>query len=190
MANTYQRRRIPIVDRRFQFKYTAMIVGVAAVVSTILGALLLRSYWEMNEVVGLASVNPDVGEQLNNGDARFVFRVTVVFLVLEVFGLGFIGLLITHKVVGPVFVLHRHLRSIVEGIYPNTRPLRTGDEFHDMFTSFTDMVETLRQRDADDLEKLRVVLAGVQQKGLGTSEMATLQALIDERETRLKPRTA
>ena len=39
--NRSKRRLIPIVDRGFQFKYTGIIMGVAAVISTVLGWFLL-----------------------------------------------------------------------------------------------------------------------------------------------------
>src|SRR5690349_2096296 len=114
----YKRRLIPIVDRRFQFKYTAIIVAIAAVVSTVLGYFLLKSYLEMNEVIDLASLSPEVNDKLNSDDARFVFQLTLGFLVLEVLGLGVMGLLITHRVCGPIFVLTRHLGTMLDGKYP------------------------------------------------------------------------
>src|SRR5205823_2664209 len=99
-----------------------------AVISCVLGYLLLASYREMNQVVDIASLSPEVNDKLNTDDAHFVFKITILFLVVEVAGLGVMGLLITHRVVGPVFVLQRHLATLRDGKYPITRPLRAGDE--------------------------------------------------------------
>ncbi len=183
----YKRRLIPIVDRRFQFKYTAIIVAIAAVVSTVLGYFLLKSYWEMNEVIDLASLSPEVNDKLNTDDAKKVFEITVGFLVVEVVGLGVMGLLITHRVVGPIFVLHRHLSTLVTGKYPITRPLRAGDEFRETFEVFTSLIDAMKKRDAHDLERLRSVLAEAKNKGLGEAEMKLLEELVDERQARVAP---
>jgi hypothetical protein len=185
----YKRRLIPIVDRRFQFKYTAIIVAIAAVVSTVLGYLLLRSYWEMNEVIDLASLSPEVNDKLNSDDATKVFKITIAFLVVEVLGLGVMGLLITHRVVGPVFVLKRHLSTLLEGKYPITRPLRQGDEFRETFETFMKLMDAYKKRDLDDVEKLRAVMTAARAKGLSDAELANLQQLVDERTARVSPPT-
>lgn len=186
MAYQYKRRLIPIVDGRFQFKYTGIIVAIAAFVSTVLGYFLLRSYWEMNEVIDLASLSPEVNDKLNSDDARRVFQLTLAFLVLEVAGLGVMGILITHRVVGPVFVLQRHLKTILEGRYPITRPLRQGDEFREAFETFTAVVDQMKRKDADELEKLRATLSAGRQKGMTDAELAPLLQLIQERQARVE----
>lgn len=185
MAQAYKRRLIPIVDRQFQFKYTAVIVGIAAAISLVLGYFLWKSYMEMNEVIDLASLSPEVNDKLNSDDARFVFTITLVFLVVEVAVLGVMGLLITHRVCGPIFVLQRHMDTISAGTYPTTRPLRAGDEFRGAFESFTKMIDSLRKRDSDDLDRLKAVLAAAKSAGVPASEQQALESLIAEREGRV-----
>jgi hypothetical protein len=182
MAFAHKRRLIPIVDRRFQFKYTVLIVLIAALVSTLLGYLLLRAYQEMNAII---QISEEIGERLNADDARFVFQLSIGFLVGEVFILGIMGLLITHRVCGPIFVVQRHLATMLDGTYPNVRSLRAGDEFRDMFQNFSDVVDELRKRDQDEHERLKSVLATAQAKGLGDAEVAVLRQLVDERAARL-----
>ena len=185
MAQAYKRRLIPIVDRQFQFKYTGIIVGVAAAISLILGYFLWKSYMEMNEVIDLASLSPEVNDKLNSDDARFVFTITLIFLVVEVAVLGVMGLLITHRVCGPIFVLQRHMDSISAGTYPTTRPLRAGDEFKDAFDAFTRMIDSLRKRDTDDLDKLKAVLAASRGSGVSAADQKALEQLIADREGRV-----
>lgn len=185
MAQAYKRRLIPIVDRQFQFKYTGIIVGLAAAISMILGYFLWKSYMEMNEVIDLASLSPEVNDKLNSDDARFVFTITLVFLVVEVAVLGVMGLLITHRVCGPIFVLQRHMDTISGGTYPTTRPLRAGDEFKDAFDAFTRMIDSLRKRDSDDLDKLKAVLSAARGGGVSAAEQKALEQLIADREGRV-----
>lgn len=184
MAQHYKRRLIPIVDRAFQFKYTAIIVAVAAVISSVLGYLLLRSYLEMNEVADIAALSPEVGDKLNRDDVTRVFRITLVFLVAEVMVLGVMGLIITHRVAGPVAVLQRHFQTLGAGRYPKTRPLRAGDEFREAFSAFQAMIDEMKRRDASDADRLRAAVETARARGLSDAELAPLQALLDERVAR------
>jgi len=176
-----KRRLIPIVDRRFQFKYTAIIVTVAAVVSTALGAFLFQSYQEMNDIVATLT-SAEIGASLDTEDSKRVFTVVVAFLVAEVVVLGVLGLLVTHRVCGPIFVLHRHMNTLLEGSYPHLRPLRQGDEFTATFESFRDLVATLKERDVDDEKVLQDVLAT---DGIDADLKAKVQAMIDARQSRI-----
>lgn len=185
MAQAYKRRLIPIVDRQFQFKYTAVIVGIAAAISLVLGYFLWKSYMEMNEIIDIASYSKEVNDKLNSDDARFVFTITLIFLAVEVVVLGLMGLLITHRVCGPIFVLQRHMDTITGGSYPTMRAQRAGDEFRGAFESFTRMIDSLRKRDDDDMTRLKAVLAAAKQAGVPGSELATLEKLITEREGRV-----
>jgi hypothetical protein len=183
----YKRRLIPIVDRRFQFKYTGLIFGVAAVVSMVLGYFLLSAYKELNDMV---EVSAAIGEQLDDDSARNVFLLVVGFLTAEVFAIGIAGLLVTHRVCGPVFVLHRHVATLLEGQYPNLRPLRQGDEFVSTFEAFKQTVQMFRDRDEREADELKAVLAAAKDKGVDDDHLATLQRLVDERAARIAPEEA
>ncbi len=187
MAQQYKRRLIPIVDRAFQFKYTGIILLVAAMTSTVLGFFLLKAYQEMNEVIGIASISPGIGESLNTDDARKVFGIIIASLVGEVVVLGVLGLIITHRVCGPIFVITRHFGTMLDNKYPQLRPLRTSDEFAPMFVLFKQLVDKQRDRDAAEIAKLGAVLAAAKAKGLDTETLQTLQALVDERAARVAP---
>lgn len=180
---TNKRRLIPIVDRRFQFKYTGIIFLVAAIVSTALGYFLLDAYMQLNSMI---EVSEAIGDRLNTEDAQRVFALVVGFLVAEVLLLGVAGLLITHRVVGPVFVLHRHLATLTEGTYPTLRPLRANDEFKSTFEAFSETLQMLKDRDEREAKELADVLASARDKGVDGAHLDTLQRLIDEREARLR----
>ncbi len=185
MTEKYKRRLIPIVDRAFQFKYTGVILGVAAVTSTVLGAFLYSAYNEMNEILTLAGVSGLVVDKVGTEDAKRVFLITVASLVAEVGVLGVLGLIITHRVCGPIFVVTRHLQTMIDGKHPALRPQRAGDEFASLFDTFRALIDKSRSRDADEARKLGDVIAAAKDGRLGEAELATLQALVDERKRRL-----
>jgi hypothetical protein len=186
MAQSYKRRSIPVVDKAFQYKYTAIIVSIVVVVSAVLGYLLLQSYWEMNRIMDLALESPEISDKVNGDDALRVFYISLAFLVFEVLALGVMGLIITHRVCGPVFVIQRDLTTMLGGMYPRTRQLRQGDEFRETFKVFTAVVEALKKRDADEVEKLNQAIAAARQKGVPESDIAPIEQLVAERRDRTR----
>ena len=186
MAQSNKRRSIPVVDKAFQYKYTAIMVSIVAVVSAVLGYLLLQSYWEMNRIMDLALEIPEIGDKVDAADALRAFSVSLVFLVFVVLAVGVMGLIITHRVCGPVFVIHRQLTTMLDGKYPRTRPLRQGDEFRETFKVFTAVVESLTKRDGDEVEKLNQVIAAARQKGVPESDVTLLEQLVAERRGRAR----
>lgn len=187
MAQQYKRRLIPIVDRAFQFKYTGIILLVAAVTSTVLGFFLLKAYREMNEVIGIASISPDIGDRLNADDATKVFQIIIACLIGEVVVLGALGLVITSRVCGPIFVLTRHFGTMLDNKYPSLRPLRSGDEFAPMFELFKQLVDKQRDRDAAEITRIGAALAAARAKGVDPETLQLLQTLVDERAARIAP---
>lgn len=188
MTRSNKRRKLPIVDRRFQLKYTSIIIAVALAVSTVLGGFLWSAYNEMNEILSLTAVfSADVTDRINADDSRFVFLLSAVMLVAEVVVLGVLGIVVTHRVVGPVFVMHRHLDTLRGGRFPTIRPLREGDEFGDAFETLRALIVDLRQRDASDLDRLEDVLHAARASGTTETAIAQLERMIDDRRQRLHP---
>jgi methyl-accepting chemotaxis protein len=184
MAQANNRKSIPIVDKSFQYKYTAIIVSIVIVISAILGYFLLNSYWEMNRIMDLALASPEIGDKINEGTALHVFYISIAFLVFEALALSVMGLIITHRVCGPMFVIQGYLSTMLEGKYPRTRPLRRGDEFAETFEVFMKVIESLKQRDADEVKKLTQAIAAARQKGI--PEVALLEQLVAERQARYR----
>ena len=179
----HKRRLIPIVDSKFQLKYTAIIMGVAAVVSTALGYFLWNANREMNAMLATLT-DTGLGASLNADDAQRVWVLVVVFLVAEVLVLGVLGLLVTHRVCGPIFVLKQHLSTLNEGKYPAMRPLRSSDEFVEAFHTFADFVTRLKQRDEAESKSLAALLADAQARD-DDEAVKVLGRLIEERKARL-----
>ena len=188
MVQANKRSTIPVIDRAFQFKYTGMIVLTVVLISASLGYLLLLSYWEMNRIMDVALASfPGMGEKVNEASALDVFYISVAFLILEVAALGTMGLIITHRVCGPIHVMHGHLMAMLDGRYPVTRRLRPKDEFRATFELFTAVVESLRKRDADELEKLDQAIGSARENGVHESALAPLEHLAAERRARVHP---
>jgi methyl-accepting chemotaxis protein len=162
-----------LLDRRFQLKYTSMVVGVTLVVASILGALAYRESKGQTEAlqVQLAS-QPDLDPRVaDNLDAFGRERDRQILLGI-IFGIGIItialgitGIVITHKVVGPAFKMRKLFGVVSKGHLRVEGQLRKGDELKDVFSAFHDMVGQLRARKEQELARIEQVLRQAQASG-------------------------
>lgn len=95
--------------------------------------------------------------------------VLFAFIVL----IAMTAIVITHRIVGPLFRIKRLAREVAGGIVrPPTYGLRPSDELHDVFDVFVEMVTQLRTRTEADLSALK---AG------DPDSLKRLQASLEER---------
>ncbi|PZR11386.1 MAG: signal protein [Archangium gephyra] len=77
-------------------------------------------------------------------------------LALFIFLVALMAIVITHRIVGPLFRIKRMAREVASGVVrPPTYGLRPDDELQDVFAVFSDMVTALRARAEADLEALK-----------------------------------
>lgn len=95
------------------------------------------------------------------------FHKTMLFslaglLTLLVVGIGLAGIVVTHKVAGPIFKMKKHLGEVSEGKYQVPWSLRKGDELVEFFEAFRTMVVALRdEREAH----MKVIQSAVEDLG-------------------------
>lgn len=95
---------------------------------------------------------------------RSVFAAIVGVLVLLVIGIGLAGIVVTHKVAGPIFKMKKQIRAVGDGKLEIPGKLRKGDELVDFFDTFEHMVRNLRARQEEEIEKLDAAIKNVEGK--------------------------
>jgi hypothetical protein len=183
-APRFARRRY-LVDRRFQLKYTALIVAVASVIMTLFSAAIwheLRANSELalgqRMLVGGAATSAAavrdalaLTEDVALSDQRqFIFLLVASLVVI--LALGIWGVLITHRVAGPVLVLSRYTQALGEGHFPPIRALRKGDELQIYFDTFRLAVEQIKQREAQEVDDLETAVAQLASRARGEDAAA------------------
>jgi len=93
-----------------------------------------------------------------------MFLVLIVVLSLLVVGIGIAGILVTHRVAGPIHKMKRLLGYVGEGHLRLTEKLRKGDELQHFFDAFEGMVNSLRDRQEVEIGKLDQAIASLQGK--------------------------
>lgn len=158
-----RRRAIPIVDARFQWKYTLIITALGVGITAIMGAFLYRAHADNTRLLELDG-NLLLQQQVMRGDQIFLLYIVVLVVVMAL-ALAFWGLVVTHRVSGPLHVIARHLNTLADGRYPDLRPLRKHDELQDFFATFEEAVNRLKARDLTALQTLDEALAATKQTG-------------------------
>jgi nitrogen fixation/metabolism regulation signal transduction histidine kinase len=118
-------------------------------------------------------------------------RVAMVTLIIALLGLVLSGavmmIVLTHRIVGPVFRLKRMIREVGEGkLTPPTYGLRPGDELRDLFELFSGMIVSLRERENLTAERLKRVSEALERGNLTPEARAELAAVRAEVESRLQ----
>ncbi|HOO73124.1 MAG TPA: hypothetical protein PK926_15310 [Spirochaetota bacterium] len=71
----------------------------------------------------------------------------LVFIVAQGVILYMMIIKMTHRISGPLYVMTNYMREIVNGKYPNIRPLRKKDELKEFYDQFRSMVATLKEKE-------------------------------------------
>jgi methyl-accepting chemotaxis protein len=85
-------------------------------------------------------------------------------LTLLVVVIGFAGIMVTHRIAGPIYKMKRQIGAVGEGHLRVPSPLRKGDELVDFFESFRHMVIHLRERQQVEIDKLESALSHLEGK--------------------------
>lgn len=110
--------------------------------------------------------------------------VIVLALFALVLGIGLAGVVVTHKVAGPVYKMKKLLGELAKGHFRVVARLRKGDELQYFFDAFNEAAEQLSRRQEDEIEQLTKVITLLADTEPGDDERVTmarqrLQALRD-----------
>lgn len=96
-------------------------------------------------------------------------------MVLLVVGIFVAGIMVTHKVAGPIFKMKRMIRDVGEGRLRIPGKLRKGDELVHFFDAFDQMVRSLRARQENEIAMLESAIAQLE----GKADASALKPLLD-----------
>ena len=179
------RRRTFLIDRKFQLKYTMIIVLVGIVVSALLGYFIYRLNVENRDLLGIDAEMMAHVQQIDS----YTMYYLVGFVVVMALVLFIWGIFITHRVAGPIFIISRYLRQLGEGDVPHTRPLRKGDELKAFFDTFSGMLNAMKQRNVEEAQLLEQIAGQVRSAGNEENAKA-LEELASKKKTWGEPKSS
>jgi nitrogen fixation/metabolism regulation signal transduction histidine kinase len=95
---------------------------------------------------------------------RQIGYALVAVLALLVIGVGLAGIVVTHRVAGPIYKMRKQLQALGDGNYQVPYPLRKGDELVDFFEAFRTMVQKLRKRQEEEIQLLDRAILNLKEK--------------------------
>lgn len=85
---------------------------------------------------------------------RTMLTTLIVVLVVLVICIGLAGIVVTHRVAGPIYKMTRQIEDVTRGDFTVPASLRKGDELVGFFEAFREMVQSLRDRRRQEIEQL------------------------------------
>lgn len=170
------KKRIYLVNRDFQLRYTrvALAVGLVSTVMTV--GLILYPLFYLDIV-------------------RFPYFVPAPFLIgmslAAVLNFAFVtafGIVTTHRIAGPMFSLVRHLHLIKLGQRPSELRVRDGDDLKFVVRNVNEFLEFINHRTVSDLSKLDEILATLGEDDGTVKAKSQVRELRDDLEKRLAHR--
>ena len=176
-----------LLDRRFQLKYTGMVLLVTVSVASGLGYVAYRfSQGQTEALTAHIAAQPDLGadtaqdlERFARQEDRKIRNAIIIGVLLLTLALGLTGIIVTHRVVGPAYRMRRLFRHVGEGKLEVSTGIRKGDELQELYQSFADMVESLRDQRSSEIAQLRDTLDKMEAAGMQSPYLDELHALVE-----------
>jgi len=148
-----------LLNLRYQLRYTMTIVGISLCLTGGLGYVVMSKAHEASRVVQVRAMDPtdEMAQQLVQ---QFEHNDKVMMVVLICFGLlltivlSAYGIVLTHKVAGPLHKVRLHLDKIRDGKLGVVYNLRKGDELVEFFEHFKAAHDALRAEAEADIALL------------------------------------
>ena len=77
---------------------------------------------------------------------RVLFFIMIFIGIVLGISLYFYLIRLTHRISGPIYVLSRHVKDVIDGKDPDLRELRKNDEFKEFYNEFAIMVSKITER--------------------------------------------
>lgn len=141
MTKKKYRRRQKLTKAAMQLRVVSVFLFLACVAVLFQVILLNRS------LLSLADQMPLEGQELADRIPTVVFGNLLVTLGILFPTMLVAGILVTHKIAGPVYRLERYFEAIARGEDPGTIRFRDGDELHELAERINLAVAKLREKE-------------------------------------------
>jgi HAMP domain-containing protein len=188
MGDKKQRRmKNYLIDRRFQLKYTGMVLLVTVSVAGGLGYVAYGfSQGQTEALTAHIASQPDLDpntatdlEEFAQQEDRKIRNAILAGVLLLTLALGFTGIIVTHRVVGPAYRMRRLFQHVGDGKIEITTGIRKGDELQELYHSFAEMVEALRDQRGEEIAQLEETLIKMESAGVQSAYITELRAVLE-----------
>ena len=190
MSKKPQRRQIRnyLLDRKFQLSFTLIIVFTSGLLTAGLGYFWYSEMRETSESARIRALTvmgedgvKEIETQLASQDRRRLM-VLAGFGILLALVLAVYGIIVTHRVAGPLYKIGRHMEDLKQGKLHTLWDLRKGDQLREFWQHFKEMHDAIRERAEYDVEVLNNAIAALEEAGDSNPAKDQLGALREVRD--------
>ncbi len=176
-----------LIDKNFQLGWVLRVTLVTAVIVGIMGYFLYGTLAESTELMvmqamaqeGMSPAAQEAFIKQADSDKTHTLLTLGGGLVGLVILLGLMTIVATHKIAGPAYKIRRLLSGIDGAHLQLWAKLRKGDELHQVFQEFDDMVQRLREARHQDVKELESIRGELLAGGASTETLERLDKLLD-----------
>jgi methyl-accepting chemotaxis protein len=166
-----------------------MVVGVTLVVASVLGTLAYSHSTGQTQMLSIQRLEAkgsgaderfitDLERYAHDADRKVALGIAGGVLLLAV-ALGLTGIIVTHRLVGPVYRVKQLLHEVRDGHLRSDGRLRKHDELQDLFEAFQEMVASLRAAQEREIAQLESAIEKAREAGLRKD---AIDALLETRD--------
>lgn len=181
MANSPRKKFL--IEPQFQISYSLKL-SLIAFLGTVFSSLIIYAVIMsiQSDLKSCEQFIPFLNECLNK-ESFYKAQIVTPLLVFVITFCSFTflwGILITHKVAGPVFVLKKHFKSFFKGEDPQIRPLRQKDQLKDVYEEFKNFFKKIKENENNYESKLIKIKETLETKAIPNLEKNDLESLKKE----------
>lgn len=146
-GNRNQRSMKNILLRpEFQLKYSFYFVGMTLVMMGSVFLLFLLSLEDMISTLAVVyRIEPDVIGAIQQSLKTATFTTITVAVLFGIISVS-LGIILTHRLVGPMVPIRRLIRQLNSGEYGVQGRLRTKDDYQEVMNELNQLSKTLAER--------------------------------------------
>ena len=175
MENKKKLRWNYFIDKKFQIKYVVVTLAFMFLIGAMCGYVTYHTLWTQ------------LGEKLTQvyPQARLVSILNVVKIKLAIQLILLVPVVIlasvflSHRVVGPIFKIKKHMRKLIEKDFSNDLYLRKTDEFRDIAKLINESTDSIKQSLARVKESVDKIKSLSENTTLQDNEKKALQQEIE-----------
>lgn len=166
-------KKILLVNRDFQLKYTKAAIAVA-IVSTVLSGTVILYPLYIFEILRIPKFLPTP-----------ILGAMIAAVIINVGIIAFMGVFLTHKLAGPIYSLAREFRKVGAGIWGHTMSVRPDDDLKFLVRNYNEMAEQMKKICESDIRDLDEVISALAQGNQQPEALQQLQSLQEKLKGRI-----
>ena len=134
-------RKILVINKSFQYRFLLFTFTVLFVTAIF---LFFSKFQKIGNTIGLSTDHiffRFISEQQETMNIVFLITILVVTILF-----GFLGLMFSNWIAGPLYRLNRHMSDIAQGKDIGPVKFRNNDFFPELVISFNQMIKKLKEK--------------------------------------------